>query len=112
MGFDFGSLDKNGADRQIDNKEIKNILDKFQKRLQQLVDDRMKSTETSITMSNNEQMTAWHDAMRRELSLYKENVRELWSRIYPTIVKMWGTKNGIGKTATKLDMLLEDNEKK
>lgn len=92
--FDFGSLKKNRQPYKKPEKkkspDIKAEVSKMERRLN-----------VKISMAERR--------MAEMVKTFKQSARDIWKEIYPTLVKMWGASNGIGRKIAMLDMMLEKN---
>lgn len=90
--FDFGSL-RNG--RQP-----------YKKREKEKPPD-MKAEFSKMERRLNVKISMAERRIAEMVKTFKQSARDVWKEIYPTLVKMWGASNGIGRKIAMLDMMLE-----
>lgn len=101
MGFDFGDLSEDSQEGEkigIEG-EVKQIV-------KSLGLKRAARNEAAKVIREVEgDLKEW---FRGELSTYKKSLKELWDEIFPTLVKMWGLRSGIGARVSKINQIISD----
>lgn len=119
-GFDFGSLGQQQKkfgkmETQPDiiielKREISDMRKMLDKKLTSTLEQSGALMDGKISHMEG-RIKKFKDELQASVEIYEKNITEIWSEIYPTLVKMWGTGGKFSRKIAELDLLIHRKEK-